>query len=395
MQSSLNIIIIVTGGDGFPNGGAYINRIISLAKGLIKNGNDVSVLVTYPGNKRPENYEGVYEGIKYDYTVRNAKPKSKIETIKTGLIGTWNAIRFLRRNNKEKKIDCIISGTGNIFQNTALYLFTHFHNTPLIREKNEYPLVVLHKEKYSKLYVHLYLKYYYKLFNGLLVINNKLKSFYGNKLRKGAKQLLVPMIVEPERFNLPVPQQNTISFCGHLWGSKDGVPILVEAFSLIAKKFPDYKLQLIGRTDTHPQEYENVKAKIRGLGIADQVVFTGFVDRESIPKYLCSSKLLVLARPESKQAEGGFPTKLGEYLATGNPVVVTSVGEIPEFLQDGVDVFMAKPGDVKDFAEQMSYALSHSDLAKKIGENGRKIANTTFNYSFQGERITDFIQLLK
>ena len=352
-------------------------------------------MVTYPGNKRPEVYEGVYEGIRYCYTVKDDKPKSKAGTIKTGFKGTLLAISGLRKKNREKKIDCIVSGTGNAVQNLAFYAYCRIRKIPLIREKNEYPLVVLHAHKYSKLYVRLYLKYYYKLSDGLFVINSKLKSFYGSKIKSNAKQLLVPMIVEPERFNLPVARQNTISYCGHLWGSKDGVPLLIEAFALIAKDFPNYKLQLIGRTDTHPREYEKLKLKISSLGISRQIIFTGFVDRESIPEYLCTSKILVLARPESKQDEGGFPTKLGEYLATGNPVVVTSVGEIPDYLQDGRDVFMAKPGDVKHFAEQMRSALSHPELAKRIGENGRKVANTTFNYSFQGKRITDFIQSLQ
>ena len=49
--------------------------------------------------------------------------------------------------------------------------------------------------------------------------------------------------------------------------------------------------------------------------------------------------MLVLARPDNIQAKGGFPTKLGEYLATGNPVVVTKVGEIPNYLIDGVNAF--------------------------------------------------------
>ena len=60
-----------------------------------------------------------------------------------------------------------------------------------------------------------------------------------------------------------------------------------------------------------------------------------------MPKYLCNAKLLALARPDSIQAQGGFPTKLGEYLATGRPVVVTKVGEIPDYLEDGVNAFLS------------------------------------------------------
>ncbi len=57
--------------------------------------------------------------------------------------------------------------------------------------------------------------------------------------------------------------------------------------------------------------------------------------------------------PDSKQAQGGFPTKLGEYLATGNPVCATTVGEIPDYLVDGESVYFAVPGSVDSFADAM------------------------------------------
>ena len=50
-----------------------------------------------------------------------------------------------------------------------------------------------------------------------------------------------------------------------------------------------------------------------------------------------------MARPDSRQARGGFPTKLGEYLATGKPVCVTKVGEITVYLEDNVSAFLAEP----------------------------------------------------
>ncbi len=101
--------------------------------------------------------------------------------------------------------------------------------------------------------------------------------------------------------------------------------------------------------------------------------------------------LLVLPRPDSKQAQGGFPTKLGEYLATGKPVCVTRVGEIPEYLEDGKSVFMAKPGDTDSFAYAMERALSNPVLAKEVGKNGRKVAEKYFNMEKQAEKLYNFL----
>jgi len=67
---------------------------------------------------------------------------------------------------------------------------------------------------------------------------------------------------------------------------------------------------------------------------------------------LLFAKILALARPKSKVADAGFPSKLTEYLSTGNPVVVTRVGEIPYYLKDNVHAFLTEPDSVNSFAER-------------------------------------------
>ena len=65
----------------------------------------------------------------------------------------------------------------------------------------------------------------------------------------------------------------------------------------------------------------------------DSIVFTGIVSAADIPQILKNAAVLALDRPDSLQAQCGFPTKLGEYLLTENPVIVTKVGDIPLFLE--------------------------------------------------------------
>lgn len=89
------------------------------------------------------------------------------------------------------------------------------------------------------------------------------------------------------------------------------------------------------------------------LGVQDAVIFTGKVAAEELPNYLVNASILALSRPDSLQARNGFPTKLGEYLATGNPVLVTNVGEIPLFIKHGENGFIAEESNVDDFAKNL------------------------------------------
>lgn len=103
-----------------------------------------------------------------------------------------------------------------------------------------------------------------------------------------------------------------------------------------------------------------------------------------MPSYLLNAQLLLLARPANIQAKGGFPTKLGEYLTTGRPVVITKVGEIPDYLTDGENAFMAEPDNPLSFALKVEEALTDTENARAIGLNGKKLAVTIFNYKTQG-----------
>ena len=89
--------------------------------------------------------------------------------------------------------------------------------------------------------------------------------------------------------------------------------------------------------------------------------------------------------------KGTTLTKLGEYLATGNPVCVTNVGEIFTYLADNESAFMVESGCVDSLVLSLDKALSDPANAKRIGLNGRKVAEENFSMDFQSIRLHDFL----
>ena len=127
----------------------------------------------------------------------------------------------------------------------------------------------------------------------------------------------------------------------------------------------------------------------------DKVFWKGEFSRDAIPAIIKNASVLALPRPDSKQAQGGFPTKLGEYLATGNPVCATKVGEIPDYLVDGESVFFAEPGSVNSFAEAMRKALSNAAEAEQIGKKGLEVAQKHFNKDIQSKLLYHFLSQIQ
>jgi len=157
--------------------------------------------------------------------------------------------------------------------------------------------------------------------------------------------------------------------------------------------YPDINLVLIGKGDTVEEEI-HIKGLVAELNIHKRVIFLGQLPRTAIPAYLCNAKVLALARPESIIADAGFPSKLTEYLATGKPVVVTKVGEIPVYLTDSVNAFLSNPNDIDDFTKKMAYVLGNYEIASEVGSRGKELTLTVFNYSFQSKRMISFINSL-
>ena len=110
-----------------------------------------------------------------------------------------------------------------------------------------------------------------------------------------------------------------------------------------------------------------------------------------MPQTLTNAAVLALARPDSQQARNGFPTKLGEYLLSGNPVVVTKTGDIPLFLEDRVSAYLVEPDDIEGFARKLTMALKDKDAAMRIGRAGYEVAMKNFNYQIEADKIVSRI----
>jgi len=198
------------------------------------------------------------------------------------------------------------------------------------------------------------------------------------------------MTVDMKRFAINIERDNFISYIGNKSYYKDGVEILVKSFLVIANLYPNWNLVIIGNSG-----YDDKIRKIAMNADLDKRIITmGNVHRDNVPELLCRSKILALARPDNLQSEGGFPTKLGEYLSTGNLVIVTAVGDIPLYLKDNESALIAKPGDLECFAEKIKYAIENYENLNNVRKSGYNVCVNNFDSKLQGLRLSEFFQQL-
>lgn len=228
---------------------------------------------------------------------------------------------------------------------------------------------------------------------GLFVISSSLKEYFIENGVEESHIHIVNMVVDESRFE-GLKKTNSINkyiaYCGTASNNKDGVDQLIKSFAIVSKKYPDYRLMIIGKTPDQNQSFENLKL-VENLGLSDKIIFTGAIPYNQVPQLIVDADILALDRPDNKQAKYGFPTKLGEYLISGNPVVITRVGDIPLYLSHRENAVIARPDDVDSFSSELLWVIEHPKDAKQIGESGKEVALKCFNGENEGKKILRII----
>jgi glycosyltransferase involved in cell wall biosynthesis len=128
-----------------------------------------------------------------------------------------------------------------------------------------------------------------------------------------------------------------------------GFPELVEALAMLHRRRTDWRLEVAGDGPTRP-DYERLVA---ATGLQDAVVFRGRMSKIDIAALMRASDLFVLpSRFEN------LPCVIIEAMASGLPVVSTTVGGIPEMVSDG-DGILVPPQDPAALADALDRALSN------------------------------------
>lgn len=345
---------------------ASTNRLFALGHELFLKGIKVHFFYLLPDEKRSVSTRFTNE-FEFHYLWQGVTTKSKIK-------GTIISIMRFRKMLTPDIPVYVYSLLNCLF-------FIEKKGVRVFHEYTENPKVVGFIDNFlGRMLYNLYRKALKKV-EGVFVICSNLKNYYLQNFGIEEDKIeILNMVVDPHRFDSSIKsnRDNVITYCGIISERKDGISYLIKAFKIFKDNYPDYKLQVIGRFENKETEIA-VKKLLEDLTLTDCVIFTGPVEPSKMPLLLCSSKVLALARPDEIGNAYGFATKVGEYLMSEVPVVMTIVGNVEDYLTDKNDVVFARPNDFVDFAEKLIWVVEHYDEAILIGQNGRQTALNCFN----------------
>jgi glycosyltransferase involved in cell wall biosynthesis len=158
-----------------------------------------------------------------------------------------------------------------------------------------------------------------------------------------------------------------IAFLGRLHFQKD--PLIIPQI-LLAMRPARPTLAIIGGGDLESA----LRIKVAEAGLNDQVSFFGECSHQQGVELLGQARIMLL--PSINE---GLSMSIIEAMHAGVPTVASTVGGVPEQIENGKSGFLVKQGDVKGFAQRLCDLLDHPGMRAEMGSRARDIARTRFS----------------
>jgi glycosyltransferase involved in cell wall biosynthesis len=241
----------------------------------------------------------------------------------------------------------------------------------------------------------LYRKSIFKLATGVLVISKAIEQRVITRNSELNLRLIVhrlPVIVDATRFAAASPVSDavleripTFVYCG-TW-LKD-VLFVLRAFSFVKLRGFNSKLRIVGGWNRAGMAA--ILQELQERGLCTDVVLTGVVDDRTLETLYKAAAALLAPLWDDDRSKTRLPNKIGEYLASGRPVIGCKIGDLTEFLVDDVNAFLAEPGNERAFAEKMIAVLRHPERAAQIGRAGQKTCIACLDYRVHADMLATF-----
>lgn len=143
-----------------------------------------------------------------------------------------------------------------------------------------------------------------------------------------------------------------------------GLTYLLEAIAQVRAIYPNTQFRVYGDGVMR----EELLAYAGQLGLDGNAIFVGpFTRREELSEIMAHTDIFVMS-----SILEGQPLGMVEAMAYGCPLVVTTVGGIPELIEDGINGLLCQPGDSTCLAQKILTLIEDPALRIRLGQAARQ-----------------------
>ncbi len=206
--------------------------------------------------------------------------------------------------------------------------------------------------------------------DGMIAVSETAITTVKNYLHPKKEFKIIPNGVDTEMFspNTPkikslVDEKINLLFVGRM-EPRNGLDRLIKAFIYVREKgYKNVRIIAIGDGPLRKIYEEMIPPNLK-----TDVIFTGALNGGR-PEYYSSSHILCFPATIAS-----FGITLLEGCAAGLPFISTLGAGFPSIFSNGVNGFLINTADEKEFGETLITLIKDENLRKRLGENGRRLA---------------------
>ena len=377
-----------------PNSCAAATRVINLAKILKQSGHSLDLLgVSYD---QEETLSGMSDGIFYQ--LLRAENYTGFQAYKRIRSVRKELAKYLKTQTEQTPYDCII--LSNIYFDYSFLLMRHAakKHTKLIANAVEWydknnkrfegltGIINFAKNRIALTFIH-------KKMKNILAISTLLDNYYK---QRGCNTVIIPTIVDLKEYTsvtrtiISERSELHIAYAGTP-GKKDFVLNAVHALPILS----DNELK---RVQFH--FYGVSYWQLHQLGLPKSFMKTykenlfchGKIPYEQVKEKIADADFTILLRPNLRYANAGFPTKVGESMACGTPVIANLTSDLNKYIVDGQTGFVCADESPESCAVAIRKALQMTDAEREtMRKETLQMAEKAFDYHVYSDSLEKFM----
>jgi glycosyltransferase involved in cell wall biosynthesis len=176
-------------------------------------------------------------------------------------------------------------------------------------------------------------------------------------------------------------------FVGNLLPSR-GLPAAIEAIAIVAHDIPEVAFVIVG---DGPEKAE-LQTEVEKRGLHQHVRLLGWKPHAEHAPYYARSTIGVLPFVATKHICITLANKLFDYMGAGLPVLASDVPPMRRVLLETGAGLLAPPSDVTALAQGILRLIGDPELRRRLGEAGRRAAETTYAWAEDRRRFLDAVE---
>ena len=192
--------------------------------------------------------------------------------------------------------------------------------------------------------------------------------------------------------------RKSLFYMGALTRDK-GIIKMIETMRLVKEQVDDVKLVIAGAF-SEDKSYDNPDVEtmelIEKYALQDSIVFLGFVPRNEIFTHMISTDIVLqLYQPIAWFTESKASSSFFEYMAASLPIVTSDFPGFRSIIEENKCGLTVDPTDPNDAAEKVIYLLSHPEISREMGKNGRLAFESKYNWDIEEHKLLEVYSKLE